>query len=60
MESPHVPELPASKSLGCTVDLDDITYYVGHETVVGREDGKGLPGWQERFFAVMETQRDPC
>ncbi len=25
-----------------------------NETVVGREDGMGLPAWQERFFAVME------
>jgi len=31
-----------------------VTYYVGHETVVGREDGHGLPAWQERVFAVME------
>ena len=55
MERPHIPELLATgKSLGCTVDLNDVTYYVGHETVVGREDGLGLPGWQERFFAVME------
>ena len=55
MERPHIPELLASsKSLGCTIDLNDVTYYVGHETVVGREDGKGLPAWQERFFAVME------
>ena len=55
MERPHIPELlTASKSLGCTVDLDDVTYYVGHETVIGREDGKGLPGWQEEIFAVME------
>jgi KUP system potassium uptake protein len=55
MERPHIPELlTASKSLGCTVDLDDVTYYVGHETVISREDGKGLPGWQEEFFAVME------
>jgi len=55
MERPHIPELlTASKALGCTIDLDDVTYYVGHETVVGREDGKGLPAWQERFFAVME------
>ncbi len=29
-------------------------YYVGHETVISREDGKGLPAWQEGFFAVME------
>ena len=55
MERPHIPELLATgKSLGCTIDLNDVTYYVGHETVVGREDGLGLPGWQERFFAVME------
>ena len=55
MERPHIPELlTTSKALGCTIDLDDVTYYVGHETVVGREDGLGLPAWQERFFAVME------
>jgi KUP system potassium uptake protein len=55
MERPHIPELlAASKSLGCTVDLSDVTYYVGHETVIGREDGMGLPVWQEKFFAVME------
>jgi KUP system potassium uptake protein len=55
MERPHIPELlTASKSLGCTVDLDDVTYYVGHETVIRREDGRGLPAWQEAFFAVME------
>jgi len=55
MERPHIPELLAtSKALGCTIDLDDVTYYVGHETVVRREDGMGLPAWQERFFAVME------
>ena len=55
MERPHIPELLATgKSLGCTVDLDDVTYYVGHETVIGREDGRGLPAWQEGLFAVME------
>lgn len=55
MERPNIPEvLAASKSLGCEVDLDDVTYYVGHETVVRREDGLGLPAWQERFFVAME------
>ena len=55
MERPHIPDLLATgKSLGCTVDVGDVTYYVGHETVVGREDGLGLPGWQEQIFAVME------
>jgi KUP system potassium uptake protein len=55
MERPHIPELlTAGKSLGCTVDLNDVTYYVGHETVISREDGLGLPNWQEGPFAVME------
>jgi KUP system potassium uptake protein len=59
MERPHIPELlTSSRSLGCTVDLADVTYYVGHETVIRREDGKGLPGWQERFFAVMERNAE--
>jgi KUP system potassium uptake protein len=55
MERPHIPELlTASKALGCSIDLDDITYYVGHETVIRRDDHMGLPGWQEALFAVME------
>ncbi len=55
MERPHIPELlMTSKSLGCSVDLGDLTYYVGHETVVSRDDGKGLPAWQEGLFALME------
>jgi KUP system potassium uptake protein len=45
--------LAESKALGCETDLDDVTYYVGHETIVAREDGKGLPRWQEALFAVM-------
>jgi KUP system potassium uptake protein len=55
MERPNIPDLlTASKSRGCTIDVADVTYYVGHETVVGRDDGQGLPAWQERLFAVME------
>jgi KUP system potassium uptake protein len=55
MERPNIPELLATgKSLGCTADIDDVTYYVGHETVIHRQDGSGLPAWQERIFAVME------
>ncbi|WP_256559112.1 MULTISPECIES: KUP/HAK/KT family potassium transporter [unclassified Bradyrhizobium] len=55
MERPHIPGLLAqSKSLGCAIEIADVTYYVGHETVIRREDGMGLPGWQERLFATME------
>ncbi|MGA8900332.1 potassium transporter Kup [Bradyrhizobium sp.] len=55
MERPHIPGLlAASKSLGCTVDLSDVTYYVGHETVMGREDKMGMPAWQAKLFVAME------
>ena len=55
MERPNIPELlRTSRLLGCTVDLEDVTYYVGHETIIRRDDNKGLPGWQEFLYAVME------
>jgi len=55
MEPPDIPPLLAqARDQGCAVDLTDVTYYVGHETVVRREDGKGLPAWEEKLFAMME------
>jgi KUP system potassium uptake protein len=55
METPDVPRLLAdSHAMGCNIDLNDVTYYVGHETIVSRDDGLGLPHWQEAVFSVME------
>jgi KUP system potassium uptake protein len=55
MEHPDIPVLlQSSSNVGCTIDLSDVTYYVGHETVVHREDGMALPHWQEVLFALME------
>jgi KUP system potassium uptake protein len=55
MERPDTPRLLAQlKERGCTIDLTDVTYYVGHETVIRRQDGGGLPRWQEEPFAFME------
>jgi KUP system potassium uptake protein len=55
MERPNVPRLVEQlQARGCTFDLADVTYYVGHETVTMRKDGKGLPHWQEALFAAME------
>jgi len=54
MERPDVPALlRKAPALGCTVDLKDVTYYIGHETIVRREDRRGLPGWQQALFAAM-------
>ncbi len=55
MERPNIPHLLVQlRALGCAVDLADVTYYVGHETVTARKDGKGVPRWQEIIFAAME------
>ena len=55
MERPDIPALLAqARAHGCKVDLSDVTYYVGHETVVHREDGKALPEWIEGLFALMQ------
>jgi KUP system potassium uptake protein len=55
MERPDIPALLAqARAHGCKVDRSDVTYYVGHETVVHREDGKALPKWIEGLFALMQ------
>jgi KUP system potassium uptake protein len=55
MERPDIPRLLRQlEKRGCTIDLADVTYFVGHETVTRRQDGKGLPRWQEALFAFME------
>jgi KUP system potassium uptake protein len=55
MERPDIPVmLRQAHERGCGIDLADITYYVGHETVLSREDGKGLPKWIAACFAMMQ------
>jgi KUP system potassium uptake protein len=54
MEHPDIPTLLASvKSHSCAIDLSDVTYYVGHESIEHRDDGEGLPQWIEMSFAFM-------
>ena len=54
MEHPDVPAaLAECKTRGCEIDLDDVTYYIGHETIIPRDDGRGLPRWQAALFAAM-------
>jgi KUP system potassium uptake protein len=55
MERPNLPRLlDQLQARGLTLDLADVTYYVGHETVTKRQDGKALPHWQAALFAAME------
>jgi KUP system potassium uptake protein len=55
MERPDIPALlRQAREKGCSLAFDDVTYYVGHETIIRRDDGKGLAKWEEALFAAME------
>jgi KUP system potassium uptake protein len=55
MERPDAPALLREAQLeGCDIDLNDVTYFLGHETVVARGPGMGLPRWIEALFAFMQ------
>ena len=55
MERPNVAALlRQAQKHGCTIDLSDVTYYVGHETVVPREHGRALPRWVTAIFAFLQ------
>jgi KUP system potassium uptake protein len=54
MERPDIPALLQQASArGCPIQLDDVTYYVSRDTIVSREDKKGLAKWEEALFAAM-------
>jgi KUP system potassium uptake protein len=54
MERPDIPLLlEQGKQHGCTLPVDDVTYYVGRETVLHRLDGHGIPAWMEEIFSFM-------
>ena len=55
MQRPDVPLLLKQAHItNCCFEPNDITYYVGHETIISREDGKGMPKWIEIIFAFMQ------
>ncbi len=55
MERPDVPGLLREAHFeGCDVDLNDATYFIGHETIVPRGPGLGLPKPVEAVFAFMQ------
>jgi KUP system potassium uptake protein len=54
MEQPDLHALlERAQARGYPVDPSNATYFVGRETVVPREDGKGLPRLVERTFAFL-------
>lgn len=54
MQHANVPsELANSKAHGLALDLDEVTYYVGHRMPVPGEREGTMAAWRERLFAFM-------
>ena len=54
MERPDIARLlDLIRDKGCPLPRDKLTYYVGRETIVPREDGAGHPLWETAIFAAM-------
>jgi len=54
MEQPDLPALlQRAYDRGYPVDPSNVTYFIGRETVVRREDGKGLPRLVEIAFSFL-------
>src|SRR5579863_4022954 len=54
MERPDLPQLMKQLAArGCEFDPAKLTYFVGSERVIAREDGRGLPRWMEVLFSAM-------
>ncbi len=53
MEDPDVPQaLALARTQGLDIDPDDITYFLGKETLIVT-DTPGMALWRERLFVVM-------
>jgi KUP system potassium uptake protein len=53
LEIPHVPRLlRRCEQYGLKIDLNNVTYYLGRETLIPRKE-LGMPLWRDRLFAFM-------
>jgi len=52
------PDIPAVLTQAClqnhSLKLGDVVYYVGHGTIVTRDDARGLQKWQNALYIAME------
>jgi KUP system potassium uptake protein len=53
MEDPDVPAaLALAREKGLEIDLDDVTYFLGRETLIVTAR-RGMARWRERLFVLM-------
>ncbi len=54
METPNVPAvLTACVRAGNWIDVENVTYYLGRETILGDASTKGMARWRRRLFAYL-------
>ncbi|RTL67873.1 MAG: potassium transporter Kup [Hyphomicrobiales bacterium] len=54
MEKPDVLRLLKQRPEFATIDFANATYFIGHETIEARADGRGLPRWIVWPFAWLQ------
>ena len=53
MEDPDVPSaLMQARSLGLPLDVDDVSYFLGRETIIVTRQ-RGMAIWREKLFVLM-------
>ncbi len=61
METPHIPNglrCGVERGLLPGVDLAEISYYIGRETVIPRAEIEGMAMWREGLFAFMQRNAE--
>jgi KUP system potassium uptake protein len=61
MEGPDVPEalrLAISQGHLTAIDLDDVTYYLGRETIIPTHRVPGMALWREALFAALNRHAE--
>ncbi|WP_180901494.1 potassium transporter Kup [Martelella soudanensis] len=54
MQSPNIPvALRLLGEIDNSIDLEHVTYFVGHETIIPSQDASFLHRWQEKLFALL-------
>jgi KUP system potassium uptake protein len=60
MEAPDIPAgLRAGTNLLSPAELDQLTYYVGHETIIADRKVPGMATWRESIFVSMQRNTAP-
>ena len=54
MEDPHVPrDLAGARLAGVALNVDEVTFVIGRESVIASERKFGMSLWRERLFGAM-------